>query len=181
MPSLSLGCNAVSSKGQRHFSEWFLIMSNVPCKTTLRLSSLITEATLMLLLSVCACVFARQGLTAAHLASQWTMELQLRLGSAPMSLHSQVSWCVTLFPVTFSAINLQPYCDGVPLWGYIVRMSHHFLHGAEVGQLCGTDVRMKLSFDLVICYRKLRSFIFFHDINMIKWMNRLFWLLIVTF
>lgn len=78
------------------------------------------------------CVFARQGLTAAHLASHWTMELQLRLGSAQMSLHSQVSRRMTLFPVTFLAINLQTYSDGVPLWGYIVFMSHHFLDGTGV-------------------------------------------------
>lgn len=111
----------------------------------------------MLVLSecVCVCVFARQGLTAAHLASQRTMELQLRLGSAQMSLHSQVSWRVTLFPVTFSAINLQTYCDGVPLWGYIVLMSHHFLDGTEVMQPCGGDVRMKFNFDLISCSRRL--------------------------
>lgn len=78
------------------------------------------------------CVFARQGLTAAHLTSQWTMEVQLRLRSVRMSLHSQVSWCVTLFPVTFSAINLQMYSDGVALLCYIVLMSYHFLHGTEV-------------------------------------------------
>lgn len=83
------------------------------------------------------CVFAGQGLTAAHLASQWTMEVQLGLGSAQMSLHSQVSWRVTLFPVTFSAINLQTYSDGVLLLGYIVLMSHHFLDIAEVVQPCG--------------------------------------------
>lgn len=69
----------------------------------------------------CVRVFARgRALTAAHLAPQWTMEVQLRLGSAQMSLHSRVPRCVTLFPVTFSAINLQTYSDGVPLRGYIV-------------------------------------------------------------
>lgn len=105
-------------------------------------------------LSVCVRVFARQGLTAAHLASQWTMELRLRLGSAQMSLHSQVSWRVTLFPVTFSAINLQTYSDGVPLWGYIVLVSHHFLDGTEVVQPCG-DARMKFSHDSISCNRML--------------------------
>lgn len=91
---------------------------------------------MLMLQEVCAhvCVFSSQGLSAAHLASQWTMEVQLRLGSAQMSLHSQVSWCMTLFPVTFSAINLQTYSDGVPLWGYIVFMSHHFQDGTEVMQ-----------------------------------------------
>ena len=83
------------------------------------------------------------------------MELQLRLGSAQMSLHSQVSWCVTLFPVTFSAINLQTYCDGVPLWGYIVLVSHHFLDGAEVVRPCGADVGMEFRFDSISCKRML--------------------------
>lgn len=45
------------------------------------------------------------------------MEVHLRLGSAQMSLHRPASWRVTLFPVTFSAINLQTYSDGVPLRG----------------------------------------------------------------
>lgn len=101
------------------------------------------------------CVFARQGLTAAHLAPQWTMELQLRLGSAQMSLQSQVSRRVTLFPVTFSAINLQTYSDGVPLWGYIVLMSHHFLDGTEVVQPRGGDARPKFSFDLISHNRRV--------------------------
>lgn len=83
----------------------------------------------MPVLSACVCVpvcvFVRGwALTAAHLAPQWTMEVQLRLGSAQMSLHSQVPRCVTLFPVTFSAINLQTYSDGAPLWGYIVPVCH---------------------------------------------------------
>lgn len=103
---------------------------------------LIIEGTLcccQMCVYMCVCVFARHGLTAAHLASQWTTELQLRLGSAQMSLHSQVSRRVTLFPVTFSAINLQTYSDGVPLPGYIVPMSHHFLDSTEVEQPCGCD------------------------------------------
>lgn len=94
-------------------------------------------------------MFARQGLTAAHLASQWTIEVQLRLGSAHMSLHSQVSRCVTLFPVTFSAINLQTYSDGIPLVGYTALMSHHFLDGTEAKQPFGGDARMKFSFDSI--------------------------------
>ena len=106
---------------------------------------------------VCVCVFARQGLIAAHLASQWTMEVQLGLGSAQMSLHSQVSWCVTLFPVTFSAINLQTYSDGVPLWGYIVFMSHHFLDGIEVMQPMRwrSDFWMKFGFNSISCKRRM--------------------------
>lgn len=74
-----------------------------------------------MLLSVCvfACLRAR-GLTAVHLASQWTMEMQLRVGSAQMSLHSQVPWCMTLFPVTFPAINLWTYGDGALLLGCTV-------------------------------------------------------------
>lgn len=112
-------------------------MSNVPCKSLPCLCPPSSLRPLHYAGVKCVCMYVclqGWGLTAAHLASQWTMEVQLRLGSAQMSLHSQVSWCVTLFPVTFSAINLQTYSDGVPLWGYIVFMSHHFRDGTEVGR-----------------------------------------------
>lgn len=152
-------------------------MSNVPCKSLPCLcppSSQRPHYAGVKCVHACLCVFARQGLTAAHLASQWTMELQLRLGSAQMSLHSHVSWRVTLFPVTFSAINLQTYSDGVPLWGYIVLMSHHFLDGTEVVQPVWRRCycRMIFGFNSISCRRRLllSYWPFFHDFNRISWM-----------
>ena len=146
--------------------HWPLIMSNVPCQSLPCLCPPSSQrpryagvkcVCVCMCVCVCVCVFARQGLIAAHLASQWTMEVQLGLGSAQMSLHSQVSWCVTLFPVTFSAINLQTYSDGVPLWGYIVFMSHHFLDGIEVMQPMRwrSDFWMKFGFNSISCKRRM--------------------------
>lgn len=72
------------------------------------------------LVRVCLCVCVCKGLG----FDSSTFGSSVDLGSAQMSLHSQVPQCVTLFPVTFSAINLQTYSDGAPLWGYIVLVCH---------------------------------------------------------
>lgn len=123
-------------------------MSNVPCKSQACLCPPSSQTLHFTgLMAVYKRVLASPKWTAAHLAPQRTMEVRLRLGSAQMSLHSQVSWRVTLFPVTFSTINLQTYSDGVPLLGYIVLVSHHFLDGTEVVQPGDSDARMEFTFD----------------------------------
>lgn len=112
-------------------------MSNVACKSRACLcppsspppcwcSPCVCVVRACALACACRCLQGAPALTAAHLAPQWTMEVQLRLGSAQMSLHSRVPRCVTLFPVTFSAINLQTYSDGAPPRGYIVPVCRTF-------------------------------------------------------
>lgn len=128
--SSELACNAAPSRWEKPLREGPVITLNVPWeKSTLSLSSRITEPSLLPVLSVCACGRAR--VARAGLDSS-TFGFSADHGSAtPTGKCSDVSSCVTLFPVTFSAINLQTYSDGVPLWGYIVFMSHHFLDGTE--------------------------------------------------
>lgn len=139
------------SRWERPLREGPVIVLNVPWeKSTLSLSSRITEASLVPVLSVCAC--GRMRLAKAGFDSG-AFGFSADHGSAQMSLHRPVSWCVTLFPVTFSAINLQTYSDGAPLRGYIVLMSHHFRDGTGVMQSVWgrSDCRMEFVSGSISC------------------------------
>lgn len=120
---------------------------------------------------VCVRVCLQDGSWQQHiwlLSGPWSCNSDLEVLRCLFIARSLGAW--PLFPVTFAAINLQTYCDGVPLWGCIVLWSHRFLDGTEVAwtRWFGWNSALIQLFE-----RGCRCWVIDipHNINTIKWMT----------